>query len=80
MTVIIRAHFDGKVIVPDEPVALPQGTPLTLSVSTGGGALGDAQPPERQRAAFEEFVARARVRPVPRLPDEATRREGIYED
>jgi hypothetical protein len=28
----IKAHFDGKVLVPDEPVDLPQGRQLTLQV------------------------------------------------
>jgi len=28
----IRAHFDGKVIVPDEPVELSPNTPLEVSV------------------------------------------------
>jgi hypothetical protein len=79
MAVTIRAHFDGKVLVPDEPVALPQGTPLTLSVeATGWGS--DAATPEQRRAALEDFLGRARSRPVPRLPDWATRRETIYED
>lgn len=27
---MIRAHFDGKVFVPEEPVDLPAGTPLHL--------------------------------------------------
>jgi hypothetical protein len=30
MTRTIAAHFDGKVIVPDEPVQLPVGQPLRL--------------------------------------------------
>jgi len=30
----IRAHFDGKVIVPDEPINLPPGTPITVAVRT----------------------------------------------
>lgn len=30
MTRIIHAHFDGKVIVPDEPVQLPIGEPLRI--------------------------------------------------
>ncbi len=30
MTRTITAHFDGKVIVPDEPVQLPVGQPLRL--------------------------------------------------
>ena len=28
----VKAHFDGKVFVPDEPVKLPKGRPLLLSV------------------------------------------------
>lgn len=28
----ITAHFDGKVIVPDEPVQLPVGQPLRVQV------------------------------------------------
>ncbi len=28
----IRAHFDGKVIIPDEPVDLPTNPPLFVSV------------------------------------------------
>ena len=28
----IRAHFDGKVIIPDEPVDLPTNAPLFVSV------------------------------------------------
>ena len=30
MTKTISAHFDGKVIVPDEPVELPVGQPLRV--------------------------------------------------
>lgn len=30
MTQTNRAHFDGKVIVPDEPVQLPVGEPLRI--------------------------------------------------
>jgi hypothetical protein len=29
---VIRAHFDGKVFVPDEPVDVPQGTPAQILV------------------------------------------------
>ncbi|HEV3255696.1 MAG TPA: hypothetical protein VG013_02330 [Gemmataceae bacterium] len=32
MTRSITAHFDGKVIVPDEPVELPVGQPLRVHV------------------------------------------------
>lgn len=40
MTRMIRAHFDGKVIVPDEPVQLPIGQPLRLHLE-----LADTSPP-----------------------------------
>jgi len=32
MTRTITGHFDGKVIVPDEPVQLPVGQPLQLRI------------------------------------------------
>ncbi|MBI1832572.1 MAG: antitoxin family protein [Planctomycetes bacterium] len=32
MSQIINAHFDGRVLIPDEPVQLPVGTPLVLRV------------------------------------------------
>jgi hypothetical protein len=31
----IRCHFDGKVIVPDEPVDLPVNKPLLIRVEPG---------------------------------------------
>lgn len=39
----VRAHFDGKAFVPDEPLRLPAGTEVTLSFtapSEGKGATG----------------------------------------
>ncbi len=32
MTKTITAHFDGKVLVPDEPVQFPVGQPLRVQV------------------------------------------------
>jgi hypothetical protein len=29
---VLRAHFDGKVLVPDEPVDLPKNCPLEVRV------------------------------------------------
>jgi len=31
----LTAHYDGKVLVPDEPVELPSGVPLHVIVQTG---------------------------------------------
>jgi hypothetical protein len=78
MTLTIRAHFDGKVIVPDEPVALPRNTELRISVETTATTPVASTSPEEQRAAFDAFVANARAHPVPHLNDEATRRDSIY--
>lgn len=30
--IAVKAHFDGKVIVPDEPLKLPKGKPLRVHV------------------------------------------------
>ena len=30
--IAIRAHFDGKVLVPDDPVKLPKGKALNLQI------------------------------------------------
>ena len=34
----IKAHFDGRVFVPDEPVNLPVNQPLHLLVAAAGGS------------------------------------------
>ncbi|MBM4050318.1 MAG: hypothetical protein FJ279_34920 [Planctomycetes bacterium] len=44
MTQTIKAHFDGKVIVPDEPVQLPAGQTLRVKVEiaeTAPARFGD---------------------------------------
>jgi len=44
MTRSISAHFDGKVIVPDEPISLPAGQRLRVeieSVEAPGGGFVD---------------------------------------
>ena len=33
----IRAHFDGRVFVPDEPVNIPPNTPVQLVLTSDGG-------------------------------------------
>lgn len=38
----IKGHFDGRAIVPDEPVNLPSGQPLVVSVELAGPAQGPA--------------------------------------
>jgi len=46
----LAAHFDGKVIVPDEPVQLPVGRPLRVRIEL-------AESPLPRYADFLRFVA-----------------------
>jgi hypothetical protein len=39
----IHAHFDGKVIVPDEPLDLPSGEALIVRVEPVSGMPGPAE-------------------------------------
>jgi hypothetical protein len=69
---VIRAHYDGKVIVPDEPVDLPVNEPLEF----------DYRPVERRQADAEAAWQRMISQPVfgLNIPDEALRRESLYEE
>jgi hypothetical protein len=75
-----KAHFDGQTIVPDEPVQLPVNAPLSIDVQLGAVADSvSATPTEQERqAAFQRLMSR----PVhgPPIPDEALRREDLYDD
>lgn len=38
----LKAHFDGKAFIPDEPVQLPAGSAVTIKiVPVNGNSLGD---------------------------------------
>jgi hypothetical protein len=45
----VRAHFDGRVIVPDEPVDLPVDIPLDLEIKSANGNPATAAQPVRTR-------------------------------
>jgi hypothetical protein len=57
MTVTVRAHFDGRAIIPDEPLQVPVNQPLEVQVTVRDG------PPERslqaQDAAIDSLDRRA---------------------
>ena len=80
MPVTIRAHFNGTVIVPDETVDLPVDQPLVLEVKP----LASEQEPAADELAIAqrlERLAKASGRPSgPNIPDEALRREHLYEE
>lgn len=45
----VRAHFDGRVIVPDEPVDLPINAPLDLDIKPANGGSPTTPKPLRKR-------------------------------
>jgi hypothetical protein len=77
MTTTIRAHFDGRVIIPDEPVDLPVDKPLTFDVRDPRFVSQPVNEEDR-RNALNELLSR----PIPGLniPNSALRRENLYED
>jgi hypothetical protein len=76
----IRAHFDGRVFVPDEPVLLPVGHPLVLLVSTNGDTTPSALPKrsiEEKLAAAERFSGSVRAGT---LPEHTSRADNFYDE
>jgi hypothetical protein len=77
MSMTIRAHYDGKVIVPDEPVELPIDQPLKVEVQPAyseSAVLADVE----WHAALDRLAARA-IHGL-NIPDDALRRENLYEE
>jgi hypothetical protein len=90
-TLCIRAHFDGKVIVPDEPVILPLHAPLNVEVRPSDAvsseisevmaASANPQSLAQRVANFADFSARLQQRSSSTvIPSEALRRENMYGD
>ncbi len=81
MMTTIRAHFNGQVIVPDEPVDLPVNEPLEISLRPA-----PVLPVETaDRGQIEDRLKRlqhalGRIKEGPAISDEALRRENLYED
>ena len=77
MGLTFRAHWDGKVIVPDEPIDLPvrETLMLTWQPSDLDTIVADQ---EHRRRVLEEFFDLAV--PGGNIPNEALRREYVYED
>jgi hypothetical protein len=53
----LKVHFDGRVLVPDEPVDLPLNRPLELSVVS-------CDEPSRAAAALDKLAALAHNHPI----------------
>lgn len=71
MTLTVRARYDGRVLIPEEPLNLPTGQMLEIEVR-----LPDTHAPD-EHTAWEQLKATA-VRGL-NLPDEALRREKVCE-
>jgi hypothetical protein len=74
MSIVIKAHFDGKVIVPDEPVDLPVDTPVSATIRIVEARPGRS--PERE-AAWQRLKS-LRIEGLS-IPDKALERASIYE-
>ncbi len=80
MTRTIRAHFDGSVIVPDEPVDLPVGEPLEVLIKQREDVPPSALDPVI-RARLERLArATGTISGVPVISEEALRRENLYDE
>lgn len=77
MTLTFRAHFDGKVLVPDEPVQIPVDQPVHVQLVLAPTSV-PAVSAEERRAAIDRLISR----PIKGLniPDAALTREGLYSD
>jgi hypothetical protein len=76
MKLSIRAHFDGRYIVPDEPVSLPVNRPFQLHLESFDAAPVHSD--DAQLAAYERLRGRAIA--GLRIPAAELRRESIYRD
>jgi hypothetical protein len=77
MTTTIQARFDGRVLVPEEPIDLPVNQILTLDVRQPR-FVRVLPSLDQRRMAHQQLVMDA-VSGV-NLPDSALRRDSIYED
>ena len=75
MSVVIRVHFDGKTIVPEEPVDLPINQSVEAEFRIPEARLGDEEI-KRRRAAIKRLAAKA-VHGL-NMSDFAFSRESIY--
>ena len=68
----IKAHFDGRVLVPDEPVELPIGCPLEVQITP----LAPPPSPKTPLAKLAELMGKFPVSPD--LPTDAAAQHDHY--
>jgi hypothetical protein len=57
MMMAIRGHYDGKVIIPNEPVDLPRGTELVFHFDPSATANGPSGVPSTSMFRFSGMIA-----------------------
>jgi hypothetical protein len=67
----VHAHFDGKVLVPDEPLDLPPNQPVIVDIRPVNGA-----PPDSEESATAWIAANAVDTDV--LPADLSDRHDFY--
>ena len=75
VAIVARVHFDGKVIIPDEPVDLPVGETIEAEFRVPEGQLS-AEEIKKRRAAIKRLASMA-IHGL-NIPDFALSRESIY--
>jgi len=73
MAIAIKAHYDGKTIVPDEPLDLPAGTSVDAVLTIVESKLESLS----EREVAWQHLLSLRI-PDVCIPDEALRRENMY--
>ncbi len=76
MVQTIRAHFDGKVIIPDEPVQLPINQPLAITLTE----FSTSEVDDLIQTRLARLRASSGRIDGPAIPLDALRRENLYED
>lgn len=68
---VLRAHFDGRVIVPDEPVDLPKNRTLEVQVREVAKKQPKSRPSKKRPKPFPTFKV---SRNAPMITSEDVRR------
>ena len=88
----LRARFDGRVLIPEQPVDLPLNQTLEVEVSSSGpngaingatnGAMGGESAPSSELILerLRRLDSLNALIPGPVIPLEALRRENLYDD
>jgi len=75
----LRAHFDGKVLVPDEPVDLPLNRELEIHVDVVEGGVPAEQEPQNDTRPLENLLrALEQATPNPDWPEDGAAQHDHY--